>query len=101
MTDSTTETTTEKPDPAAALAAERAAFEKTTEEAATALIGALPDAIKALVPEKLTAAQRIEWAAKALKTGIGKTNQNQTVSRSAETERLPATAKIAAGYGRK
>ncbi len=90
-----------KPD-AAAIEAARKVFEAETDKAATALIAVLPEALRALVPEKLTPAQRIEWAAKALKSGVAKTDARpQTGNRDADTSRLPPTARIAAGYGKK
>jgi hypothetical protein len=89
------------PDPAAELAADRVLFDAASKEAGDAIVALLPEPLRALVPDKLSAVQRIEWAAKALKSGVAKTDARpQTGPRDADTSRLPPSARMASGYGK-
>jgi hypothetical protein len=69
-------------------------------ENARVVIAALPVKVQALVPTNLTAIDQITWAANAIKSGVGfERPESQTGQRdAAEMARIPATARIAAGY---
>jgi hypothetical protein len=91
----------QQPDPVAQLAADRALFDTASKAASDTIIALLPEPLRALVPENVTPAHRLDWATKALKSGVAKTDARpQTGTRDADTSRLPPTARIASGYGK-
>lgn len=91
----------------------RRALETELSAVADAFLSEVPEALKPLIPEGLSPADRIKWFQKAKATGVfgggtgtvnvpeTDTGRPKTTPREIDLSTLPPAAKLAAGYARK